>query len=183
MAQSRNQSRGTSASATHTPITSSLPSNSTKESPRPLQPPQPPAAKTVSLEVPSDEILSDASEDDIGPQSFNHNDDAQYSSKMDKYFSSSYDPRLDVAPTLTAPDSLIPPDAFDNWNYMLEVVRKRREEKEERKRLEKLHGKDSKKKKKESQAESLRSAEMNELLSMQYTKRGGVREWDEGKDS
>ncbi|CAG8757648.1 16271_t:CDS:1, partial [Acaulospora colombiana] len=106
-----------------------------------------------------------------------------YSSKMDKYFSKDYDPRLDVSSALSATDGFIPPGAFDNWDYMLQVVRQRREEKEEKKRLEKLYGSDSssKKKKAKSTNENMVSGEMAELLSMQYTKRGAVREWDEGK--
>ncbi|PVF98553.1 hypothetical protein CPB86DRAFT_806735 [Serendipita vermifera] len=79
-----------------------------------------------------------------------------YSSKMDKYFAKDYDPH-----------GFIPPGAFDNWDYMLQV--------EEKKRLEKLYGSDS------STNEDMISGEMTELLSMQYTKRGATREWDEGK--
>jgi hypothetical protein len=58
----------------------------------------------------------------------------------------------------------------------------RREEKEERKRLKKLHrsGTSSSKKKDAASATALRS-DAEHLLSIQYTKRGGVREWDEGK--
>jgi hypothetical protein len=171
-------------------------------------------SKAASRRVRTNEGLPDSG-NDIGPQPLrhrtpdrgsnsvnaqadkqnNHTEDEdeednsdlpQYSSKMDRYFKKSYDPRLDVAPTVIPSDGLIPADAFDNWNYMLEIVKKRREEKEERKRLEKLHGKDSKGskskkgKKKDVQTEGL-TAEMTELMGMQYTKRGGVREWDEGK--
>jgi hypothetical protein len=104
---------------------------------------------------------------------------------MDKYFAKDYDPRLDVAPALSAlsaKDGLIPPGAFDNWDMMLEIVRVRREEKEERKRLEKLHrsGVSSSKKTATASVVVPRS-DAEDLLSMQYTKRGGVREWDEGK--
>ena len=100
----------------------------------------------------------------------------QFPSKMDKYFAEDYDPRMDVTTSLTATDGFIPPGAFDNWDFMLQVVRQRNEEKEEKKRLEKVHrGSSSGKSKKE------KSDEVADLLSMQYTKKGGVREWDEGK--
>ena len=105
----------------------------------------------------------------------------EISSKMDKYFEKNYDPRLDVAPALATKDGLIPPEAFDNWDMMLEIVRVRREEKEERKRLEKLHRSGSSSKSKETAVVLLPKGETEDLLSIQYTKRGGVREWDEGK--
>jgi len=99
---------------------------------------------------------------------------------MDKYFAEDYDPRLDIAPALSARDGFIPPGAFDDWNMMLQVVRVRREEKEEKKRLEKLHHSGTSSKK-DLPGVALPRSDADDLLGMQYTKRGGVREWDEGK--
>lgn len=105
-----------------------------------------------------------------------------YLSKMDKYFAKDYDPRLDTTSSMTSVDGFIPPGAFDSWDYMLQVVKQRQEEKEERKRLEKLHrGSSGKIKKDSAMISTQNTGEMADLLSMQYTKRGGVREWDEGK--
>jgi hypothetical protein len=126
---------------------------------------------------------TDHSEEDEPITNIPDDTNPAFSSKMDKYFAKDYDPRLDVSSTLSAQDGFIPPGAFDNWDYMLQVVRQRREEKEEKKRLEKLYGSESSLKKKKSKSTNGNevSGEMAELMSMQYTKRGGTREWDEGK--
>ena len=52
-------------------------------------------------------------------------------SKMDKYFSPTYDPRLDYTLTdVTDPSTgLIAEGAFDGWDRMLETVRARKEDK------------------------------------------------------
>lgn len=133
---------------------------------------------SVSPRPPEDSIDPDevASESEMGPQPFEL--DKTYSSKMDKYFASDYDPRLDVESSLLDSSGLIPPGAFDNWDWMLQIVKARREEKEERKRLEKLHRSG---KHEEPIGSSVANKEMVDALSMKYTKRGGVREWDEGK--
>ena len=58
---------------------------------------------------------------------------------MDKYFDSSYDPRLDVAPLAmpTIPATGLISDAeFAGWDAMLEVIRLRRQDKEDKKALE-----------------------------------------------
>ena len=58
---------------------------------------------------------------------------------MDKYFDSSYDPRLDVAP-LTMPTvpatGLISDAEFEGWDAMLEIIRLRRQDKEDKKAME-----------------------------------------------
>ncbi|GAA6020921.1 hypothetical protein JCM8202_005495 [Rhodotorula sphaerocarpa] len=60
-------------------------------------------------------------------------------SKMDKYFSPTYDPRLDY--TLTdvtdSATGLIADGAFDGWDRMLETVKVRKEDKREREEREK----------------------------------------------
>ncbi|KAG8836344.1 hypothetical protein FRC17_005630 [Serendipita sp. 399] len=136
-------------------------------------------SQSKHVEDDHDEVVSDA-DSEIGPFPADHEKTLrEYSSKMDKYFKSDYDPRLDVAPA--ASDGFIPPGAFDNWDWMLQVVRARREEKEERKRLEKLYKSDPLKKDSDKPASASRAADIEELMNMQYTKRGGTREWDEGK--
>lgn len=63
------------------------------------------------------------------------------SSKMDKYFEQSYDPRLDVGPLSipTVPSTgLIDGSEFERWEAMLEIIRQRREDKAERKRMDRL---------------------------------------------
>jgi hypothetical protein len=117
---------------------------------------------------------------------------------MDKYFESSYDPRLDVAP-LVAPSipetGLINNAEFDGWDAMLELIKQRRTDKVERKRLERLglvekSGKD-KKKSKSSKVAGLGvagtlagwSSGGDGLMDIEYKKRGSVREWDLGKET
>jgi hypothetical protein len=116
---------------------------------------------------------------------------------MDKYFETSYDPRLDVAP-LAAPSipatGLINNAEFEGWDAMLELIKQRRADKSERKRLERLglvekSGKEKKKGK--SKVEGLGvagalagwSAGGDGLMDIEYKKRGSVREWDLGKES
>lgn len=103
---------------------------------------------------------------------------------MDKYFEESYDPRLDVAP-LSAPTipatGLINDAEFAGWDAMLELIRQRREDKEEKKRLERWGiGKD---KGKEAKSKSTPVAsDTVDIMSIEYKKRGAVREWDLGKE-
>lgn len=103
---------------------------------------------------------------------------------MDKYFEESYDPRLDIAP-LTAPSipstGLISDAEFAGWDAMLEVIRRRREDKEEKKRLERMGvGKDSSKDSSKARPEG--ANEVTDIMSIEYKKRGAVREWDLGKE-
>lgn len=104
---------------------------------------------------------------------------------MDKYFEASYDPRLDVAPLSvpTIPSTGLISDAeFAGWDAMLELIRQRREDKEEKKRLERWGvGKDKDKDKKKKGTEAS-SSDVVDVMSIEYKKRGAVREWDLGKE-
>lgn len=102
---------------------------------------------------------------------------------MDKYFSPTYDPRLDVAALSTRVNvpktGLITDDDFAGWDAMLELIRLKREDKEERKRLERLGiTKEKSVKKKTEKAGS----EGIDIMAIEYKKRGSVREWDLGKE-
>jgi len=116
---------------------------------------------------------------------------------MDKYFETSYDPRLDITP-LVAPSipatGLINSAEFEGWDAMLELIKQRRADKADRKRLERLglvekSGKEKKKGK--SKVEGLGVAGTlagwstggDGLMDIEYKKRGSVREWDLGKES
>lgn len=118
------------------------------------------------------------------------------SSKMDKYFDTNYDPRLDIAP-LTIPQipstGLINGPEFEGWDAMLEIIKQRREDKVERKRLERLglipvekpDKPTTKKPVKSGEKES--EARWNEgsgsgIMDIVYKKKGAVREWDVGKE-
>ncbi|KAF4604640.1 hypothetical protein EYR40_003414 [Pleurotus pulmonarius] len=115
----------------------------------------------------------------------------QLPSKMDKYFEESYDPRLDVAP-LSAPKvpatGLINNAEYEGWDAMLDLLRQRKEDKDERKRMERL-GIPIPKATKPNNKKSLGgSSAMDErwstgdnIMGIEYTKRGSVREWDVGK--
>lgn len=100
---------------------------------------------------------------------------------MDKYFEESYDPRLDVAPLSvpTVPATGLVSDAeFAGWDAMLEIIRRRREDKEDKKRLEKWGvGKESEKK-----TSTKTASDVADIMSIEYKKRGAVREWDLGKE-
>ena len=64
---------------------------------------------------------------------------------------------------------------------MLEVIRRRREDKEEKKRLERMGvGKDSSKDSSKARPEG--ANEVTDIMSIEYKKRGAVREWDLGKE-
>lgn len=107
---------------------------------------------------------------------------------MDKYFESGYDPRFDVAP-LALPEvpstGLIPDADYAGWDAMLDLIRARREDKEEKKRLERWGiGKDTEKEKekgKKSSGDKYGSGELD-IMSIEYKKKGSVREWDLGKE-
>ena len=100
---------------------------------------------------------------------------------MDKYFEEGYDPRLDVAP-LAAPQvpatGLINNAEFEGWDAMLELLKQRKEDKEEKKRLDRW-GISAEKEKKTSVAGT---SEGIDIMSIEYKKRGSVREWDLGKE-
>jgi hypothetical protein len=112
---------------------------------------------------------------------------------MDKYFEPSYDPRLDVAPLSSKPEvsamGLIDSAEFEGWDAMLELIRIRREDKEDRKRLEKMGlGKDRKRDKDKKgkridvgHVNDLWREETQNIMEIEYKKRGSVREWDLGK--
>ncbi|KAI5119707.1 hypothetical protein M0805_001422 [Coniferiporia weirii] len=108
-------------------------------------------------------------------------------SKMDKYFDASYDPRFDIGPLSvpTVPSAgLIDNAEFESWEAMLDIIRQRREDKAEQKRLERLGqlpdkdkgGKD----RKPSEAWTMESGAG--IMDIKYNKRGAVREWDMGKE-
>ncbi|KAG1848517.1 hypothetical protein DFJ58DRAFT_466320 [Suillus subalutaceus] len=112
---------------------------------------------------------------------------AQLPSKMDKYFQDSYDPRLDVA-TLPVPNvpatGLVSDAEFEGWDAMLELIRQRREDKAEKKRLERLGiSKDKVNKKGTDSGVADRWASGGDnIMDIEYKKRGTVREWDLGKE-
>lgn len=89
---------------------------------------------------------------------------------MDKYFDPAYDPALDYEPA-TDINSIVPEGAFDDWNFMLQLMRQRREDKEDRKRA----GSSSTSKRKTTEREP-------DITEIVYKKKGAVREWDMGKD-
>jgi hypothetical protein len=109
---------------------------------------------------------------------------------MDKYFEESYDPRLDVAP-LTVPKvpatGLINNAEFEGWDAMLELIRIRKEDREEKKMMERLGL--TKEKTSSKSLKPISSAAVSErwgtegsnIMEIEYSKRGSVREWDMGK--
>lgn len=113
-------------------------------------------------------------------------------SKMDRYFAESYDPRLDVTP-LSIPTipatGLINNAEFESWDRMLELVRLRREDREDRKLLEKLGLRKDKDKSGKKGSESVSKSSTSErwgrggedIMEIEYKKRGATREWDMGK--
>lgn len=111
---------------------------------------------------------------------------------MDKYFEESYDPRLDVAPLASAPKvpatGLIDNSEFEGWDAMLDLIRIRKVDKAERKALERLglvkNKKDKDKKGRGLDVESVKDrwrADSQNIMEIEYKKRGSVREWDLGK--
>ncbi|KAG9122159.1 hypothetical protein FRC07_001593 [Ceratobasidium sp. 392] len=61
-------------------------------------------------------------------------DAPEYSSKMDKYFSPTYDPRLDVTQPAVSKSGMLDGPQWDGWEGMLELMRVRAMDKEEKKR-------------------------------------------------
>jgi hypothetical protein len=92
------------------------------------------------------------------------------SSKMDKYFSATYDPRLDVSlDDLTDKKTgFIAEGAYDEWDRMLTLLKERKLEREERKWEERM----------EKEKVKVKSGKDD---SSGWGKKGSVREWDVGK--
>ncbi|GAA5968390.1 hypothetical protein JCM11641_007618 [Rhodosporidiobolus odoratus] len=126
-------------------------------------------------------------------------------SKMDKYFASSYDPRLDftLADVTDSSTGLIANGGFDSWDRMLDTVKARKEDKEEREEREKAERKaergrvraEREKRKRRRRGEDSSGGSDSEaeavgktydartgLLDMKYVRNGGTREWDRGKE-
>lgn len=127
---------------------------------------------------------------------------------MDKYFSSSYDPRLDVSLTsLTHSNGLIADGGFDEWDSMLRVMKEKKEAKEEKEWREKVERKRERERVR-SEREARRARRRGEdtppgireieemevkvhgpsvgavgrgMMDMQYVKKGETRSWDLGK--
>ena len=117
----------------------------------------------------------------------------QVSSKMDRYFEESYDPRLDIEP-LAVPQvpatGLVSDADFEGWDTMLELIRLRREDKVEKKRLERLGILPTKDKTRKAVSTSSNAAVAERwnvegvgVMNIEYSKKGTVREWDLGKEA
>ncbi|KAG8721050.1 hypothetical protein FRC08_016170 [Ceratobasidium sp. 394] len=117
-----------------------------------------------------------------------------FSSKMDKYFSPTYDPRLDVTQPTVSKSGLLEGPQWEGWEGMLEVMRVRAMDKEEKKRRAKEDKEKSKFDKKRAKekagtsipiASSASFAPISEvgLMDMTYKKRGATKEWDLAKET
>ncbi|GAA6039989.1 hypothetical protein NBRC10512_006173 [Rhodotorula toruloides] len=126
-------------------------------------------------------------------------------SKMDRYFSENYDPRLDYSldDVTDRSTGLIAEGAFDTWDRMLDVVKARKEDKKEKELREKLERKaerdrirkerEERRKRKRRHGSGSDSSSEEEvgprydpksgLMEMQYAKKGKTREWDLGKET
>lgn len=119
---------------------------------------------------------------------------------MDKYFDAQYDPRLDVqVDDVHLPDGLISDEAFGGWTRMLANLEERKERKREdkaqraedklarraaRERGEKVPSKRRREADKElasSLNTTISQPGTSTMMELEYTKRGGTREWDQGK--
>lgn len=98
------------------------------------------------------------------------------SSKMDKYFSSTYDPRIDISSEVHTDERGLVED--EGWSRMLQVMEERREKKEER-RAERAKRKLQKKELSLQKKGPLASADW--VMDTKYAERGSIREWDRGK--
>jgi len=117
-------------------------------------------------------------------------------SKMDKYFSPTYDPRLDITPlassssglTIEVPATgLVDNAQFEGWDAMLELIRLRREDRAEKKRLDRmgLGCKDKDRDGRGKKGKGMVSAAAEDgrgIMGIEYKKKGAVREWDMGKE-
>lgn len=113
----------------------------------------------------------------------------ELSSKMDKYFEQSYDPRLDTGPMImpeVPATGLIEGAEFESWDAMLDIIRQRREDKAERKRLERAglipSGSSKTKEKTFTDSGAWTMDAGTSVMDIKYSKRGAVREWDMGKE-
>lgn len=132
---------------------------------------------------------------------------------MDKYFSPTYDPRLDYSLTdVTDPSTgLIAEGAFDGWDRMLETVKARKEDKkdkEERERAERRRERERRRAEREERrhrrkrrrragsegsSDGSGSDDADEVgprfdgtggvMAVKYAKPGKTREWDLGKET
>ncbi|CAE6452221.1 unnamed protein product [Rhizoctonia solani] len=119
-------------------------------------------------------------------------DSATYSSKMDKYFSEAYDPRLDVQQPSISTSGLLEGPQWEGWEGMLEVMRLRAQDKEEKKRRDREDREKDKfdrKRAKEKGFSALSSSTIPNstgeagLMDIKYKKRGAVKEWDLAKET
>ncbi|GAA5844864.1 hypothetical protein JCM3766R1_004373 [Sporobolomyces carnicolor] len=140
-------------------------------------------------------------------------DPVQPVSKMDKYFSPTYDPLLDFTPAQLALGrtgsgsagdddeyGLIGEGSFNAWDQMLDSIKGRKEEKklrearekEERRKERERKRKERRRKKGEAVSSSdgddgggrdRRDGSARGLMEMKYSKKGGTREWDLGKET
>ena len=106
-------------------------------------------------------------------------------SKMDKYFQESYDPRLDVEPlplpTIPA-TGLISDAEFEGWDAMLQLIKLRRQDREDKKALERA-GIPAKRTKSGAVVADHPDVDTGTgIMSLEYKKKGTVREWDMGKE-
>ncbi|CAE7208270.1 unnamed protein product [Rhizoctonia solani] len=115
-----------------------------------------------------------------------------YSSKMDKYFSPSYDPLTDIDQPSVNKTGLLEGPQWEGWEGMLELMRLRAQDKEEKKRREredrekdKFDRKRAKEKGLSSLSSSVALASTEEvgLMDIKYKKRGAVKEWDLAKET
>lgn len=111
---------------------------------------------------------------------------------MDKYFSSTYDPRLDVAQPNVGKTGMLDGPQWEGWEGMLELVQLRAADREERKRRERVDKEKSKFDKKRAKAKGSSSVVAPAttvpisdvgLMDMKYKKRGATKEWDLAKEA
>jgi hypothetical protein len=125
---------------------------------------------------------------------------------MDKYFSATYDPLLDFTPAQLELKNdkddlhgLIAEGSFNEWDKMLRNLKERKEdkkvresrEKEERRKERERKRKERRRKRGESVSSSEESGDERGggtkggagLMDMKYSKKGGTREWDLGKET
>lgn len=126
---------------------------------------------------------------------------------MDRYFASSYDPRLDFTldDVTDSSTGLVVggAGAFDSWDRMLDMVKARKEDKKEREAREKAERKaerervrrerdERRRKRRKGSASSEASSDEDVvgprydaktgLMEMNYGRKGKTREWDLGKE-
>jgi hypothetical protein len=99
---------------------------------------------------------------------------------MDKYFSPTYDPRLDYTLTdVTDPSTgLIAEGAFDGWDRMLETVRARKEDKSNSNRATR-EGREEREKSERRKERERRRAEREERRRKRKRRKGGDAASDE----